>query len=182
MYGLINQALKDLVAAKAGATTWRKICLSAGISAEDFDELLPYDDALTYRLVELTAEALQATPEDILKMFGNRWVTFTANQGYGQIMEIFGRDLRTCLRNLNHMHGHMGAMMPDLHPPRFVVEEHAPNSITLHYHSARKGLGPLVIGILEGLADKFNEKIEIDHIPKDHRSDHDEFDISFSSL
>lgn len=180
MYGLINQALKDLVLAKAGAPAWRTICHSADIKAEDFEELSPYDDALTYRLVGITAETLNTSPEDILKMFGNHWVTFTASQGYGQIMEIFGRDLRTCLRNLNHMHGHMGAMMPDLHPPRFVVEERSSNAITLHYHSARQGLGPLVVGILEGLSAKFNEKIEIAHVPKDRRSDHDEFDILFT--
>jgi hypothetical protein len=180
MYGLINQALKDLVHTRADARVWSNICQLAQISTEDFDELLPYDDTVTYRLVGLTAEALHTSPEDILKMFGNHWVTFTASQGYGQIMDIFGRDLRTCLRNLNHMHGHMGAMMPDLHPPRFVVEEHSPNTITLHYHSARQGLGPLVIGILEGLSLKFNENIEIAHVPKDRRSDHDEFDISFT--
>jgi hypothetical protein len=180
MYGLINQALKDLVLAQAGTATWRTICVSAGINAGDFEELLPYDDALTYRLVGLTADALTMTSEDILKMLGYHWVAFTAEQGYGQIMEIFGRDLRTCLRNLNHMHGHMGAMMPDLHPPRFLVEEHSPDSITLHYHSSRPGLGPLVIGILEGLSAKFQEKIEIVHIPTNQRSDHDEFDIAFT--
>jgi hypothetical protein len=37
----------------------------------------------------------------------------------------------------------------------------------------------MVFGLLQGLADKFGERIEIDHIPVGARSDHDEFDIVF---
>lgn len=179
MYGLINQALKELVEAHSGVRVWSEICLAAGISAEDFDSLLPYEDSVTYRLVGLASEKLGLPTAEILRMFGLHWVTFTANQGYGEMMNLFGRDLRSCLRNLNRMHGHMGAMMPDLHPPRFVVEEGEPHVLTLHYYSNREGLGPLVVGIIEGLAEKFQERIKIRHIAKHERSDHDEFDIAF---
>lgn len=179
MYGLINQALKELVLSRTGAAVWSDICASVGVSAEDFESLQPYDDTVTYRLVEATSSALGIASTEILRMFGFHWVSFTAQAGYGEIMSLFGNDLRTCLKNLNRMHGHMGAMMPDLHPPRFIVEEQGVNRLTLHYHSHRQGLGALVVGILEGLAQKFGETIEITHIDKTQRPDHDEFDILF---
>jgi len=179
MYGLINQALKELVQSRTSNQVWSDICATVGISAEDFDSLLPYEDSLTYRLVGATSETLGIPAAEILRMFGRQWVEFTARHGYGEMMDLFGRDLRTCLKNLNRMHGHMGAMMPDLHPPRFIVEEREKNGVTLHYHSNREGLAPLVVGILEGLAQKFREQVVIKHIAKHERSDHDEFDVAF---
>lgn len=179
MYGLINQALKELVQSRAGNQVWSDICATVGVSAEDFDAMLPYEDSLTYRLVSVTSATLAIPATELLRMFGLQWVEFTARHGYGEMMDLFGRDLKSCLKNLNRMHGHMGAMMPDLHPPRFIVEEGGEHSLTLHYHSPREGLAPLVVGILEGLAKKFHENVQIKHIAKNERSDHDEFEVAF---
>lgn len=181
MYGLLNQALKEVVLSRSGERVWSNICAVVGVSAEDFELLVPYDDLMTYRLVDAASETLGLSRNEILQMLGSHWVTFTAQQGYGEMMALFGRDLRTCLKNLNRMHGHMGAMMPDLHPPRFVVEERRPDLLTLHYHSNREGLSPVVAGILEGLAQKYKENIQVTHLSKERQSGHDEFEILFLS-
>jgi len=73
---------------------------------------------------------MQITPDEVLRLFGKYWVAFTATEGYGPILNLFGQDLRTCLSNLNRMHAHMGAMMPDLKPPRFRVAENSSTSMT----------------------------------------------------
>jgi hypothetical protein len=75
------------------------------------------------------------------------------------------------------MHGHMGAMMPDLKPPRFVVTDDGRDRIKLHYYSSRTGLAPMVVGLIEGLSEKFGEPISIRQIPRHSGSDHDEFEI-----
>lgn len=179
MYGLVNQGLKEMVCRERGEDVWREICAALGMTADDFELMKPYPDSDTGRLVEAIAQRLEITPQRVLADFGKYWVLFTANEGYGPIMDLFGHDMRTCLKNLNRMHGHMGAMMPQLKPPRFVVNERSPTSMVLHYYSTRQGLAPMVFGLLQGLADKFGERIEIDHIPVGARSDHDEFDIVF---
>lgn len=181
MYGLLNQALKEVVLSRSGDRVWSNICAVVGVSAEDFELLVPYDDLMTYRLVDAASETLGLSRNEILQMLGSHWVTFMAQQGYGEMMALFGRDLRTCLKNLNRMHGHMGAMMPDLHPPRFVVEERRPDLLTLHYHSNSEGLSPVVAGILEGLAQKYKENIQVTHLSKERQSGHDEFEILFLS-
>jgi hypothetical protein len=76
----------------------------------------------------------------------------------------------------------MGAMMPKLSPPRFRVEEEKPSKLIVHYYSHRQGLSPMVVGLLEGLADKYGEKVSIRHIPRGSRSDHDEFEVSIKSV
>lgn len=179
MYGLINQAVKDLVVSQAGKDAWSDICEAVGIGASDFDPVSPHCDHLTYALVEHAAIKLQLSQEETLRLFGYHWVNFTSAQGYGHVMTLLGRDMRSCLRNLNQMHAHMGAMMPELRPPRFVATELSPSLITLHYYSTRTGLRPMVSGLLEALAEKFDERVTIECHERGTRSDHDEFDIRF---
>jgi hypothetical protein len=179
MYGLVNQGLKEMVCRERGQDVWREICVELGIPTDDFESLRPYPDSDTGRLIGAIAKRLNKTQQEVLSQFGKYWVPFTAGEGYGAIMDLFGHDLRSCLRNLNRMHGHMGAMMPQLKPPRFIVNERSDTHMIVHYYSTRSGLAPMVFGLLQGLADKFNEQIEIEHIPSGERSDHDEFEILF---
>lgn len=179
MYGLINQAVKDLVVSTAGTAVWEAVCDEAKVAPTDFGHLSPYPDTLTYALVKSAASRLHETTEVFLKNLGKHWVLFTATHGYGEIMNLLGRDLVTCLSNLNHMHAHLGASLPELQPPRFVVEEGDSGGTLLHYYSHRPGMTPLVVGILEGLSEKYEQPIAVAVYPRGSRSDHDEFEITF---
>lgn len=179
MYGLINQAVKDFVVSTAGTPAWEAVCKEANVSSIDFGHLSPYPDQMTYSLVKSAATQLDDTLEGFLQKLGRYWILFTATHGYGEILNLLGRDLISCLRNLNHMHAHLGASLPELQPPRFVVEEKSSGMTLLHYYSHRPGMGALVVGILEGLAEKFEEQISIQFHPRGSRSDHDEFEITF---
>lgn len=161
MYGIINQGLKDMICLEQGVDVWRQVCESIGLSSEDFETLRSYDDSCTYQLIQAIATTLQVSQDDVLVRYGHYWVSFTAKRGYGPIMDLFGRDFRTCLKNLNRMHTHMGAMMPKLNPPRFEVHEVEERVIEVHYTSSRAGLVPMVQGLLQGLAEKFNEQVVI---------------------
>ncbi len=179
MYGMVNLAVRDLVITKFGETTWQSICEKAGVSTTDFVPLKAYPDHITYSIVGSASELLKMSPDQILHAFGVHWVSYTAGAGYGVMMDMFGRDFRTCLKNLNGMHSHMGAMMPELVPPRFTVDEVDAKHLRVHYFSTRQGLAPMVSGLLEGLAQKFGDTVTIEHHAKGTRSDHDEFDVTF---
>lgn len=181
MYGLVNEGFRELVLSLGGPEMWASMCAEVGIEPEGFEPLCPYHDSLTYKLVDLACQRLALPTDELLRRYGHYWVTYTAEQGYGEIMNLFGIDLRTCLANLNRMHAHMGAMMPALHPPRFTVEDANESGMTLHYFSSRPGLAPMVEGILEGLAEKFGETISIRHIPRGERCDHDIFEIGLTT-
>ena len=182
MYGLVNEGIRELVISLAGSEAWASMCEEAGVEVDGFEPLCPYHDSLTYRLVELASQKLNLPVDVVLHKYGHYWVTYTAEQGYGDIMNLFGSDFRTCLTNLNRMHAHMGAMMPALHPPRFHVDASSSSEMVVHYLSHRPGLAPMVEGLLEGLAHKFGERISIRHIPKGTRSDHDEFEVQLQAV
>jgi hypothetical protein len=181
MYGLVNEGIRQLVVQLAGEETWESICHKVGVEPEGFEPLCPYNDLVTYKLVQTAAETLELSQEEFLTQYGYYWITYTAEGGYGDLMRLFGADLRTCLTNLNRMHAHMGAMMPDLSPPRFTVDNLEGDEILVHYHSHRAGLAPMVMGLLQGLANRYGDTISIQHTQKGERSDHDEFLVRFTS-
>ena len=180
MYGMINEGIRDLVIARGGHDAWREVCDAAGIERNDFDSFAPYPDDCTYSLAKCAAARLRLTLTELLHAFGEHWITYTAATGYGEMMKLFGDDFRSCITNLNRMHAHMGGIMPGLTPPRFVCVEHSPSRLTLHYHSTREGLGPMVQGLLTALAQWFKEPVTITPFFKGVRSDHDEFDLTFA--
>lgn len=164
MYGMVNQAIKDLVLSKFGEEAWDKICIKANVSTEDFVFMQYYSDKLTYDLVGAASEQLSLPPYVILNEFGKHWVLFTAKEGYGMLMDLFGSDFKTCLMNLNNLHARMGMTMPDLTPPRFNFSEIDEKTYTIDYYSKRSGLAPMVSGLLEGLALKYGVKAKVEHL------------------
>lgn len=162
MYGMVNQAIKDLVVSKFGDEVWQKICTDVKIPTDDFVFMQYYPDPLTYSLVGAASSQLSLPAETVLKEFGKHWVLYTAKEGYGPIMDLFGSDFKSCLSNLNNLHARMGMTMPHLTPPRFTFVEVDSHTYTINYFSKRAGLGAMVIGLLEGLALKYGIKATVE--------------------
>lgn len=168
MYGLVNQGIKDLVLKISDHETWLRICHDSN-APNEFASMHYYEDEITYRLVAATSKALNLNPESILSEFGKYWIHYTAKEGYGALMDLFGNDFKSCLKNLNHLHTRMGMTMPQLTPPSFVYTEISNDIIQLEYQSKRPGLSPMVSGLIEGLAKKHGTKIEIGFNEQDNR-------------
>lgn len=161
MYGLVNQAIKDLVVNKFSEDQWNRICQESKLDNTDFISLQYYPDTVTYSLVGSASKVLGLSAEDILYEFGQYWVLYTAKEGYGPLMDLFGSSFKDCLQNLNSLHARMGMTMPQLSPPKFTFNEIQQNHYQVEYHSVRQGLCPMVSGLLKGLATKHNTKVEI---------------------
>lgn len=166
MYGLVNQAIKDLVVSKFGEEKWNQIATESGLGSEDFLPLQYYPDATTYSLVGSASKHLGLSAPDILQEFGKHWVLFTATEGYGPMMDLFGGDFKTCLKNLNNLHARMGMSMPNLTPPKFSFEELSEEVYQIGYESKRPGLCPMVKGLLHGLAEKYGVQIKVEELPE----------------
>lgn len=160
MYGLVNQGIKDLVLKIADERAWTTICKSADVP-EDYVSMEYYEDHITYKLIGSTSKYLNIPAESILAEFGKFWVKYTAKEGYGPLMDLFGQNFKSSLVNLNQLHMRMGMTMPNLSPPSFEFKEIQENKYELEYQSKRSGLSPMVEGLLRGLAEKYNVKIEI---------------------
>ncbi len=74
---------------------------------------------------------------------------------------MMGSTLNDFLDNLDSMHARIGSTMPDLIPPSFRRETVDESSSILHYASERPGLAPMVVGLLKGLASRFEIDLDI---------------------
>ena len=164
MYGMINVAIRDLVNEKFGNESWKKICKEVNLEDDQYKYLEYYPDHITISLVGAASKVLSIPADVILKEFGAYWIKHTAQMGYGPIMDLFGADFITCLKNLNNMHARMGLNMPNLKPPRFEVRDLGNHIYDLEYFSTRRGLEPMVMGLITGLAEKYNVNIQATNI------------------
>jgi hypothetical protein len=180
MYGLISQALEDYVRRGFGERAWNDIRGRAGFVEEDlFLAMESYPDEQTLRLVQAATEVLGLSVSQVLEAFGEHWVLYTAQEGYGEMLSMFGTSLQQFLLNLDNLHSHVALSFPDLRPPSFQVESIPGdgNSLLLHYRSQRAGLAPMVVGLLRGLGKRFSQQIEVHRLERRPTDDHDVFRV-----
>lgn len=168
MYGLVNQAIKDMVITKFGDEIWIAVCSEAKLEATEFSAMEYYPDTITYSLVGAVSHLLKIPAPTVLSEFGKYWVLYTSKEGYGPILDLFGTDFRSSLMNLNNLHTRMGMTMPQLTPPRFTFAEIANNVYEVGYISQRQGLSPMMFGLLEGLAARHNVQVKIEFFENQH--------------
>jgi len=190
MYGMINRALEDMVLAYHGQETWRAIQRKANVDVEMFVRMGTYPDSMTYSLVGAASEILGKSVPDLLRDFGLFWVRFTGNEGYGPLLDEAGDNLTEVLSNLDEMHFRLGTIFPmygavkpgqGMQPPQFSCTDVEGKSLTLHYFSKRSGLAPMVIGLVEGLAERLKCTVDIRQLTfKDRGDDHDSFSVRYS--
>ena len=182
MYGLINMAIKQLVTDSYGEASWKEILKSSGVTLSNFELLSSYDDSITYNLISGASKVTGKSSDEILFIFGSFWVEYATKAGYGTLISLFGPTFKDCLFNLNKMHEHMGAMMPELVPPKFDIEkENSDKDFILLYQSSRLGLTPMVSGLLVSLAKRFEiDNIDVKYLGKTIDNQADRFHIKWN--
>jgi hypothetical protein len=181
MYGLVNKAVEDLVVSRFGEPTWESIKQRAGLDLDAFVSMEAYPDDVTYKLVSAASQILDIPATAVLETFGEFWILFTAREGYGHLLDLAGADLPTFLHHLDQMHTRVAASFPHLKPPSFWCADVAPGSLELHYRTHRRGLAPLVVGILRGLGKRFGTEVDITQTEsRDAGADHDVFAVRYS--
>jgi hypothetical protein len=176
MYGLVNQALQGLVLTSYGAPAWQAVAERAGVQSDTFLAMSPYPDELTYRLTGAAAEVLDRPVEEILIAFGEFWVTYSADQGYGELLDLMGSDLPSFLLALDDLHDRLRLSYPELDPPSIWCSDVTPESLVVHYASSREGLNAFVVGLLQGTARRFGERVQVNPLRgRATGHDHEEF-------
>ena len=84
-----------------------------------------------------------------MESFGEEFVNFMDQFGYGKVLRILGRCLRDFLNGLNNLHEYMRYSYPHLKPPSFFVEKESSTGLVLHYQSNRRGFSRYIIGAIK---------------------------------
>jgi hypothetical protein len=161
MYGLVNQAIEDMALRRGGQELWAAIVARYGAELPVFVAMETYDDAVTYRLVAAASDATGMTQDEVLEAFGEHWILYTAEQGYGPMLGALGATLPQFLSNLDAMHSRIALTMPALRPPSFACSEVDETTLRVQYWSERSGLSPMVVGLLKGLGARFELDVTV---------------------
>ena len=164
MYGLVNKAVEQLVTEQFGDEQWRRIRERAEVDTT-FVAMSSYPDEVTYRLVEAASEVLGAPPEQILEAFGEHWIRYTVDEGYGDMMALYGDTVFEFLNNMNSLHAQIRLTFPELKPPVITCEALPGGDIEVAYRSDRPGLAPMLVGLIRGLGKRFGTPVEIERLP-----------------
>ncbi|WP_369054531.1 heme NO-binding domain-containing protein [Kineococcus terrestris] len=181
MYGLVNTAVADLARAVGGEEAWQEVCAHAQVPPVAFVGTAAYPDDVTYRLVEGASAVLGMSPEQVLAAFGRHWVRYTSQRGWGPLLQSAGGSLPEVLAGLDALHARVRLMMPELRPPSFRCVELSATTLRLDYWSERPGLAPMVVGLVEGLAELLGGSASATHVRvAADRHDHDSFAVTHS--
>lgn len=174
MFGWINDCTECLVVSKFGEETWHKIKEKADCDVVDggFLRYKYYPDSDTVQLVVAASEVLGITVDDVLHAFGDYFIDYVKDNGYSNVLECLGSNLRDWLSNLNTLHDHLQASYPKGFVAPVFWSEDDPDSdpeegaILVYYYSKRGSLlVPLVVGTLKKIAKVyFDIDINLDQI------------------
>lgn len=160
MYGMVNQAVKGLIVQEVGESAWASIVQNTG-APSSFEDMLVYDDKITYDIVAEISRQLEVSAEDLLIKFGAYWIENIALKNYQDLLDKKKHNIYTFLQNLNAMHDHLKITYPKLMPPIIRSKELDNKDIQIDYYSKRVGLESFVIGLLQGLMEHFEVSGEI---------------------
>lgn len=164
MYGLVNKAVEQLVKSKFGEAKWREIATKANVE-HSFISMDTYSDQVTYDLVAAATEILEIPANSILEALGEHWIQHTVEEGYGQMISMYGNSVTEFLQNMNNLHAQIRLSMPELNPPSITCEEKGNCELLVCYQSDRDGLAPMLVGLLRGLGKRFSTPVEVEYIP-----------------
>lgn len=180
MYGMVNKAIEEMVIKHHGEPVWEAIRTRAGVDIEVFMTNESYSDDVTYNLVQAASEVLDLPADDILHAFGEHWILFTAQEGYGGLIRAAGKTLAEFLQNLPLFHARVSMIYPKLRPPTFEYSDFTDTSVRLHYYSDRPGLQQFVIGLMHGLGKMYSTPVHVERVvSKGEDSDHDIFVVNW---
>ncbi|MDA9580790.1 heme NO-binding domain-containing protein [Luminiphilus sp.] len=161
MYGVINKSLRDMVIEQFGEGKWQEVLLRSGVPDDSFLAMQSYDDDITYSLAQACADEMDIDLSDALRAFGVHWVENTVARQYESLLRAAGSDMLGFLGNLNNLHDRISSTFLNYRPPNFRVREGDGKDVEILYLSERVGLTPFVEGLLQGLAQRFNQPMEI---------------------
>lgn len=162
MYGMIHRAMRNMVHEELGEDAWLALEQKLNIGPMDLLTGKVYDDALTLDIISEAAAQLNLSVDQCLVAFGKYWIRYADQGSLASVMNFTGQDLASFITNLDRLHLAVGAAMPDARLPAFSTLCNDPGHIVVEYRSERVGLEPFVMGLLQGLMDRFHARGEIE--------------------
>ena len=159
MLGLINNAFCDYVRKHSGEEAWRRI--EDRLETRFFIGIEDYDDQTTLALAAAAAAEVGLPQDGVFEAVGEHFARTTVARDFGILLNAGGKTFPEFLRELPEIQTRVELIYPSLKAPTFSVDDDRDGGLTLLHHTARKGLAPLLAGILRGLAEVFGTRADV---------------------
>ena len=167
MHGLINCSIQYFVSDTYGRAAWEDATMMAEIGFENFEALLPYDDALTMRLLDTISETLDKSRETILEDLGTYLVSHPHLEPLRRLLRFGGVNFLEFLYSLDDLHDRARLAVPDLDLPKLEISDRGNGDFTLTSQWIVVGFGHVLVGILRAMADDYGDLVTLDHVGGD---------------
>jgi len=163
MKGVINKGIQELVETRFGAEAWESIKDLAGCEEPFFVITEDYPDEMSAALAKSASDVSGLSVEDVFFELGKFWVVNTGKNSYPAFYKMAGSSAREFLLNMDRIHDLATKNISHARPPKFTYEELPDGRLLMHYGSKRK-LCAVLRGLIHGVGDHFNEKLEVREI------------------
>ena len=160
MHGIVYFLLQQFVESNWDNATWSSMFDSAGLERKTYLPTDVYPDAEVLALVEAGAQVAGVSEEEVLTSFG-RFLAPNLLAIHGALIQPDWRTLETILNTEEVMHAMVRQSKPGAQPPVLKCVQGDDAKLQVIYTSPRK-LCSLAKGIMLGIADHFDETIQID--------------------
>lgn len=161
MHGVIFVQLKKYVDTKVSPDAWKPLLANAGLAGKMYLAMNSYDDAELVSLVTTASTMTGAPAPALLKDFGT-FIVPDLFKMYRSFMRPEWRTLDVLEFTESQIHTKVRTMTKGAMPPFLEPVRTSANSVTVHYRSPRK-LCAVGEGIIQGIADHFEERIVMTH-------------------
>jgi len=163
MHGLINRSIQCFVRDTYGLQTWEEVTRIAELEFVSFEAMLPYEDALTYAVIDAISQ-LQAKPRnDIMEDIGTYLVSHDSVAAVRRLLRFGGEGFVEFLHSLDDLHDRVKLAVPDLDVPHLELRDHTPGAFSLTCRSPYEGFGHVIVGLLRGIADDYGALVFLEH-------------------
>jgi len=160
MKGVVFTLLQKVVSDEHGEDVWDDLIEAAGVDGA-YTAVGTYDHAELHALVDVAANALDSTSDEVLVWFGRSALPLLA-QRYPQVFEGHTSARQFVLTLNDVIHPEVRKLFPGAYAPSFEFDPSSPDRVSLTYLSNRD-LCRFAEGLVLGAADHFGETGEVVH-------------------
>ncbi len=159
MKGIVFNIFQKFVEENIGEEEWEDVLEETGFDDDVFVAPKTYKDEDFLSIVTKTIEKFKLVPEQAIHSFGKFSFPILISKIPDLVKQF--EDSKSFLKGLDSIiHIEVKKLLPGAETPRFFYKEIEANKIRLEYVSKRN-LPSFVTGLLEGLGEYYNEKINV---------------------
>lgn len=159
MKGPIVIAWQEMIKTKYGEDEWLKILKVSNLPEDTFFYAHhDVEDSAVMNVIQNSCKVLNLSLEKLADAYGVFWMKYASKNYFAFFART--RTAKDFLMQMDRVHTQMTQRMANATPPKFTYEEISPSKITMTYSSPRN-LEVLWIGLIKGVGEYFNERIEI---------------------